>query len=360
MKGEPLVKQIRLGVIGTGLAFEKLHLPVIQELQDKFQIVALCDVDEFKAAEWGQKLGLAPDRVFTDLHRMLELPDIDAFDVIVPIEANYSVTREVAAAHKPIICEKPLGGSLEDAAAHRDLARQAGVPIMIAENYRYNEEINLLRDLVRTLRVGNPVYLIQNETVDFPQLMSGPDSYAHREWRQHPRFEGGIFLDAGVHHMAALRHIFGAVRTLTAFGRRQQEDFGPFSVVQVNMVFHSGVMGHYSFFVQGSEVQRPLIGLRIIGTRGQIYLEDRDCGVINIFHKDGRHEMVNFRPRRGYYNEFLNFWKAAVGEEPLSVTPEMEFGDAKMVFDILRSAKAEGVPVDVDRTAEYTPQYQMV
>ena len=82
--------------------------------------------------------------------------------------------------------------------------------------------------------------------------------------------------------------------------------------------------------------------------------------MINLFYKDGRHEMIPYRPRRGYYNEFLNFWKAAVGEEPISVTPEMEYGDAKMVFDLLRSARAEGVPVEVDRTPAYEPVYTPV
>lgn len=354
------MKQIRLGIVGTGLAFERLHLPVLQELGDKFKISAVCDVDRAKAEEWGKRLGLGPDRIFTDLRPMLGLADLDAFDIIVPIEANYSVTRQVAQAKKPIICEKPLGGSLEEAAAHRDLAQEAGVPILIAENWRYNEEINRLRDLVRTRRMGEPVYFIWNETVDFPQLMAGPDGWAHREWRQHPEFTGGVFLDTGVHHMAAIRHIFGAVRTVSAFGRPQQEDFAPFAVLQANIRFFSGVLGQYSFFVRGVEVQRPLIGLRIFCTGGQIYLEDRDCGVINLFYKDGRHEMIPYRPRRGYYNEFLNFWKAAVGEEPISVTPEMEYGDAKMVFDLLRSARAEGVPVEVDRTPAYEPVYTPV
>lgn len=348
------MRQIRLGVIGTGLAFERLHLPALQELKDQFRVVAVCDVDRFKAAEWGHKLGIPDDHVFTDYHPMLHLSHIDAFDIIVPIQANYQVTREVATAGKPIMCEKPLAPNPEEALAHRDLARRAGVPILIAENYRYSEEVNLIRDLVRTRRLGDPVYFIQNETVNFPQQMAGPDGFAHREWRQHPQFWGGVFLDSGVHHMAAVRHIFGAVYSVSAVGQRQSEDFAPASVLQALIRFYSGVTGSYSFFVQGQEVQRPLIGFRIFCTGGQIYLEERDCGVINLFDRDGKHEMIPYRPRRGYYNEFLNFWKAVVGEEPISVTPEMEYGDAMMVFDILRSAANNGTPISVDEQVTYT------
>ena len=37
------MKKIRLGIIGTGMAWERLHYPAILELGDKYEIVALCN-----------------------------------------------------------------------------------------------------------------------------------------------------------------------------------------------------------------------------------------------------------------------------------------------------------------------------
>lgn len=85
-----------------------------------------------------------------------------------------------------------------------------------------------------------------------------------------------------------------------------------------------------------------------------IYLEERDCGVVNVFYNDGRSEQIPYRPQRGYYNELLNFHKAATGKEPISVTPEMEYGDAKTIFDILKSINEERV-ISVDEEISYTP-----
>jgi predicted dehydrogenase len=65
------------------------------------------------------------------------------------------VTEEVAKAGKPIICEKPLAPTREQAMAFRQLPKKYDVPIMIAENYRYNDEINIIRDLVRTKDIGD-------------------------------------------------------------------------------------------------------------------------------------------------------------------------------------------------------------
>ncbi|MEW5921344.1 MAG: hypothetical protein AB1796_10460 [Bacillota bacterium] len=58
----------------------------------------------------------------------------------------------------------------------------------------------------------------------------------------------------------------------------------------------------------------------------------------------------------GFYHELLNFYKAAVGEEPLAVTPELEYGDALTIFAILDSLEKREI-VKVARKVEYEPVY---
>lgn len=354
--GGIFLRKLRVGIIGTGMAFERLHYPAYQELQDKYQIIAVCDENSDKAAYWAGRLGIGSEGVYRDFREMCRRDDIDCFDIMVPIEKNYTVAEEVARlARKPIICEKPLAPNPEQARAHRDLPKKYGIPVLIAENYRYNEEINMMRDMVRTKKVGDIVYFIQNRVYAFPIDMH-KNSFAATEWRQHPEYPGGTILDTAVHDMGALRHIFGAVDRVHAFGVPQDDDFSPYAVVNVNMRFKSGVTGNFTFYCSGIEKQRPLIGLRMFGTSGMIYLEERDCGFVNVFYNNGGHEAIPYSPQRGFYNELLNFYNAAVGREPISVTPEMEYGDAMTVFAILQSIR-EGRVVEVDREDHYTPEY---
>ena len=49
------MKKIRLGVIGTGMAWERLHWPALQELSDKYEVVALCNLNRERALESGQE-----------------------------------------------------------------------------------------------------------------------------------------------------------------------------------------------------------------------------------------------------------------------------------------------------------------
>lgn len=354
------MEKLKVGIIGTGLAFERLHYPAYQELSDKYEIVALCDPDPEKTRLWAERLGLSGDSVYTDYRLMLWRGDINVFDIMVPIEHNYRVTEDVARtiANQPnraIICEKPLAANYEQARAHAELPRRYGVPVMIAENYRYNEEINIIRDLVRQKKVGDVVYFMQNRVACFPEDML-ENTFARTEWRQHPVFPGGAIMDTGVHDIAALRHIFGAIDRLHAFGVPQRDDFSPYAVVNVNLSFKSGVTGQFSFYCAGKEAQRPLTGLRIFCTKGMIYLEERDCGVINLAYNDGGTEQIPYRLQRGYYNELLNLYNAMTGKEMISVTPEMEYGDVKTILDILRSIRENSI-VAVDVSADYIPAY---
>ena len=349
------MKKLRVGIIGTGMAFERLHYPAYQELKEQYEITALSDVKIEKAREWASRLNISEQNVYSDYREMIKQPDLDMFDIMVPIGENYTVTAEVARAGKPIICEKPLASNLEQARKHRDLPRKYNIPIMIAENYRYNEEIDLIRDMIRTEKVGKPVYFMQNRAMNFPKDML-EDKFAAKEWRQHADFSGGVILDTAVHDLAALRHFFGAVDEVYAIGVPQEDESAPFAVVNANIKFKTGIIGQFTFYCAGKEMQRPLIGLRIFCTGGMIFLEERDCGFINVAYNDGRSEQVPYSPQRGYYNELLNFYNAAVGKEPISVTPEMEYGDAKMLFDILKSVKEKRI-IKVDEEYEFIPTY---
>lgn len=353
------MQRLRVGVVGTGMAFARLHYPAYQQLADRYEFVALCDIVREKAQAWANRLNLPPDRVYTDWRELVHRDDLDVVDVIVPIPLNYQVTEGVARAlsgrRAGIVCEKPLAPDLAQAEAARKLPQRYGIPILIAENYRYNHEVDLLRDLVRTKRIGEVWYFLQNRVMDFPRDML-QDKFAATEWRQHPEFPGGVITDTAVHDLAGLRHLFGAIDRVQAFGRPQQAEFAPYAVVQANLRFKSGVTGQFTFFCAGREMQRPLVGLRIFGTEGMIYLEERDCGTINLAFNDGRQEQLPYQPQQGYYNELLNLHQALTGKEPLSVPPELEYGDLKTVQDILTSLREERI-VPVDATAEYAPAY---
>ena len=351
------MKQLRLGIVGTGMAFERLHWPALQQLREQYRIVALCDRDPELAKGWARRLGLSESDVTDDPKVLAARDDVDVVSVMVPIEENFTVARQVAeviaGSHKGLICEKPLAPDMEQARLARKLPEKYSIPVLIAENYRYNHETKLIRRIVDEKRIGDALYFIQNRVIDTPEDMR-KSTFAAKEWRQHPDFPGGVILDTGVHDIAALHYVFGAIEQVQAYGVPQEEDFAPFAVLQANLKFRSGVIGQFSFFCAGKEMQRPLIGLRIFGTQGMIYLEERDAGTVNIAYNDGRSEQIPYEPQAGYREELLNFYNHLVHGEPLESTPEIEFGDTHAMLAILRSAQ-DGQPIPVEREPASVP-----
>ena len=346
------MEKIKIGVIGTGLAWERLHYPAFQELPEKYEIGAVCDRNREAAEEWGRRLGLHLEQdVYQDYHRMLARKDLHAVDILVPIPDNHEVAEAAARSGKHIILEKPLGATYEQAVATTELPYRYGIKMMIAENYRYSEEFNLVRRLVQEKKIGEAIFFIYHSTSCFPCAMD-KDTFSATEWRQHPNYRGGDILDAAIHDVAGLRHVFGGIKHLSAFGVPQKDDFSPYAVITTNMEFLNGVIGTFSYYPAGQERQKPLIGFRIFGTNGMIYLENTNCGVVNIFYNDGGHEMVGFTPQRGYYNELLNFYHTLMGTEEIAVTPDVEIGDFRTIYAILQSITDQDI-VKVDRAREY-------
>lgn len=328
--------RIKIGVIGLGMAWERLHAPAFARLQDRFEIAAVCDTDMEKAKSTAAWLNLPPESAYDNYSRMLLRSDISAIDTMVPIGENYECAEAVIKSGKHLLAEKPFAASPDAARALIRLRERMGVKVMVAENFRYDEENVLIKNLIADHRIGNPVYFIDNNVTEFQHDMLG-DTFARAVWRRHPEFKGGVLLDTGVHHIARQRFLFGNVLSLYASGRPTEADFSPYACVNAMLAFENHIAGHYSFYMTGRETQAPLTGLRIFGTNGEIYLEERACGYVNVSYRDGYHEAISYTPDQGYYQELINFHNALVHNERIVSTPEKELGDIEIIFAMLES-----------------------
>jgi predicted dehydrogenase len=332
------VSKIKIGIVGLGLAWERLHAPAFEQLNDKFEIAAVCDANDIKARDVAAWLGLPPESAYSDYKNMLKRSDIEAVDTLVPIYENYECAAAVIKSGKHLIAEKPFAASPAAAANLIKLKDKHKVTVLVAENERYAEENILIKQLLDERKIGNPVYFIDNHTVEYQKEITG-GGFAQTQWRQHPDFEGGVILDSGVHHIARQRFLFGRVMGLTAHGRPSGVDFSPFSCINALMTFEHYIAGHYSFFMLGKESQAPLVGLRIFGTSGEIYLEEPSCGFVNVSYKDGSREAIQYTPGRGYFHELNNFHAALRLDAKIESTPEKALGDIETVFRIMESTR---------------------
>lgn len=327
--------RIKLGVIGTGMAWHKLHLPALKRLSDKYEIVALCDIDEDKVLAAAKKLNISKENIYTDYLDLLRREDIDTIDLLVPIKENYPIARDVLIAGKNLIAEKPFAAMPDEAEELITIKDERKLKVMVAENFRYEECYKIIKEIVYSKRLGEVNYFMLHTGADFENDMNG-DTFASREWRQRPEFPGGIFLDGGIHDIALLRFLFGEATDLCAKAIRQAKSYCEFQSIQCLIEFDDQISGHYTYCSDSKEYNKNLIGLRIFFREGELYLASKECGKIQLYLKNGKKVKIKFQPEQGCYNELLNY-----AEGNIISTPEKELGDIKLIHAILSKLKEE-------------------
>lgn len=326
------MEKIKLGIIGLGFAFDKLHYPALMELKDKFQIYAVSDKDEKKLNKVVEDLCIDKSMGFLDYKKLLET-EVEAILTLVPISENFEVARDILNAKKHLIGEKPFAATLEGAKELIDLKNINNLMVLVAENFRYTDESKIIKSLINNDEIGQVKFFIENKITDFKADML-KNTFAATEWRQHPIFEGGIFLDGSIHDIGKYRFLFGNITKVTAMGLKGNEDFCKYEVINTIMHFEDKILGYYGYWNMGEEEYSPKIGLRIFGTKGEIYLEDKTCEEIILKKHGGINEKIKFKKERGFYNELNNFYNSIRGAEEIISTPEKEIGDMEIIFKI--------------------------
>jgi predicted dehydrogenase len=90
----------------------------------------------------------------TDWQSLVKSADIGLVDVVTPNYMHAPVARAAIAAGKPVSCEKPIAGTLDDARQMVEAARRANVKTFVWFNYRRCPAVGLAHRLVKEGKLG--------------------------------------------------------------------------------------------------------------------------------------------------------------------------------------------------------------
>jgi myo-inositol 2-dehydrogenase / D-chiro-inositol 1-dehydrogenase len=105
-------KPIAVGIIGTGGMGTK-HAVNLHRFVGGAKVVALYDLDQNRAAQASAQSG--NPKVFDDPIKLIEDPSVEAVLIASPDDTHAKMTLACLKAGKPVLCEKPLATSVEDA-----------------------------------------------------------------------------------------------------------------------------------------------------------------------------------------------------------------------------------------------------
>src|SRR4051812_42460853 len=105
--------ELRGGLIGCGF-FARNHLHAWRDVRGA-EIAAVCDADRDRASGRAAEFGVP--QVYSDAETMLGEAGLDFIDVVTQVGSHRPLIEMAARHGMPVICQKPLAPTLEDARA---------------------------------------------------------------------------------------------------------------------------------------------------------------------------------------------------------------------------------------------------
>lgn len=142
------MEPIRVGVIGCGAIAQMMHLPYLRELDNRFTIAALCDVDDVALAACGRRYGVT--RLFSDASELLAEP-LDA--VLILTSGDHApVTLAALERGVHVLVEKPLAYTLRETDEVIAAAERVGKTLMVGMMKQYDPGYQRGVELVREMQ----------------------------------------------------------------------------------------------------------------------------------------------------------------------------------------------------------------
>ena len=197
-------KKLRIGVIGAG-RIGKLHCNNLASRVANAELAAVSDVYEPAAKALAEKLNIP--NYYTDYHKILDDPTIDAVFICSSTDTHSPISIEAARAGKHIFCEKPIDHDLDKIREVLDEVKKAGVKYQVGFNRRFDRNFKHVHDVVANGGIGD----VQIVKVTSRDPEAPPLSYV--------KVSGGIFVDMTIHDFDMVRYLSGSeVTEVSAVG----------------------------------------------------------------------------------------------------------------------------------------------
>ncbi len=294
------MREIGIGIVGGGymgkahaIAMRAVAAVFDTALRPRLEMVA---ATRPKSAEHYRR-AYGFQRATADWRALVTDPLVEAVIIATPQETHREIAEAALAAGKPVLCEKPLGATLEDSRAMAAAAERAGIVNMIGFNYLGTPATQFAREIVLSGGIGEIIWFRGEHTEDF---CADPNAAANWRTRGMPN---GAMGDLAPHMINAALSFMGPIRELvaeieTVYAERPGAK-GPEAVTnddqgQIMCRFENGAMGHL-FFSRVATGRKMGYAYAITGAKGAIRFDQEDQNALWLYRAEGPEAQRGFR-----------------------------------------------------------------
>ena len=185
---------VGIGLIGLGHHGLRYATHLLEPIPQG-RLVAVCRRNEEMGKAYATQHGL---RFYQDYRDLIADSHVDAVIVVASPTLTLPIALEAIRHHKPLLIEKPLAVTGEQAREIVDKADQAHVPIMTAHTLRYENSILAMKEACRD--IGARQYLVLTNRVEKTRQSDRPAGQ---------RENSGVLLEIGIHLLDLVRFLTG-------------------------------------------------------------------------------------------------------------------------------------------------------
>jgi predicted dehydrogenase len=167
---------------------------------------AFVEVSEGNADKLAKKYGLKSPKIFSSLAEALDSVSADAVLEAIPPAFRLDTATITAQAGLPLLSEKPMSDTMDNARRIVGIADESGVLHMIAQNYRYNIPAQTVKKVLQSGELG----AVRHVTVEHYRGLHLPGF--------HQQMRYPLLQDMSIHHFDLMRFFLGA-EYQTVYGR---------------------------------------------------------------------------------------------------------------------------------------------
>jgi predicted dehydrogenase len=221
------MRELRFAIFGAGF-WAPYQVAAWRELSGA-KAVAIYNRTRAKGEALAGAFGIPG--IYDNPAALLEHEKPDFIDVITDVQSHRQFV-ELAAAHRvPVICQKPLGRSLEEARSMALSCAKAGVPLFVHENWRWQTPLRALKQMLDSGEIGRPFRARVTYSNSFPVFENQPFLKDLKQF---------ILTDIGTHILDTARMLFGEATSLYCHTSRVHRDIRGEDVATVMLQMRSG------------------------------------------------------------------------------------------------------------------------
>ena len=169
-----------VSIIGVGARGGEAYGKYINECKDKYDIVALCDVNPSKLEKYSAEFNVAKENCFLSEDEFFEKKRSDVLVIATLDQDHVRVALKAIALGYAILLEKPVSDNVEELYALQKAAKESGTIIVVCHVLRYTVAIRKIKELLDAKKIGQ---LVSFDSLEQVAYWHYAHSYVRGNWR---------------------------------------------------------------------------------------------------------------------------------------------------------------------------------